>query len=129
MSGRPEVLFPLFGALTKLEGIGPKSAQSLEAAGVTNPRDVLMKLPIGGVDRSRKASIRDIVTPAIATVEVLVGEHHPPSTRGRPYRVFVEDAQTSFQLVFFHARGDYLQRLRQLHRLRAACSVITSARR
>jgi len=111
MSGRPEVLFPLFGALTKLEGIGPKSAQSLEAAGVANPRDVLMTLPIGGIDRSRKASIRDIVAPAIATVEVLVGEHHPPSTRGRPYRVFVEDAQTSFQLVFFHARGDYLQRL------------------
>jgi ATP-dependent DNA helicase RecG len=111
MSGRPEVLFPLFGALTKLEGIGPKSALSLEAAGVANPRDVLMTLPIGGVDRSSKASIRDIVAPAIATVEVLVGEHQPPSTRGRPYRVFVEDAYTSFQLVFFHARGDYLQRL------------------
>jgi ATP-dependent DNA helicase RecG len=111
MSGRPEVLFPLFGALTKLEGIGLKSAQSLEAAGVANPRDVLMSLPIGGVDRSRRASIRDIVAPAIATVEVVVVEHHPPSTRGRPYRVFVEDAHASFQLVFFHARGDYLQRL------------------
>ncbi len=111
MSGRPEVLFPLFAGLTKLDGIGPKSAQVLEAAGVANPRDVLMTLPVSGVDRSRRASIREIVAPAIATVSVLVGDHHPPSTRGRPYRVFVEDAQTSFQLVFFHARGDYLQRL------------------
>ena len=111
MSGRPEVLFPLFGALTKLDGIGPKSAQTLDAAGVEKPLDVLMTLPLSGVDRHRRASIRDVVAPSVATVEVTVGEHHPPKTRGRPYRVHVEDAQTSFQLVFFHARGDYLQRL------------------
>ena len=111
MSGRPEVLFPLFGALTKLDGIGPKSAQILEGAGVEKPLDVLMTLPLSGVDRHRRASIREIVAPSVATVEVMVGEHHPPKTRGRPYRVHVEDAQTSFQLVFFHARGDYLQRL------------------
>ena len=111
MSGRPEVLFPLFGALTKLDGIGPKSAQALEAAGIEKPRDILMTLPHTGVDRSRKSSVLDVVAPAVATVEVLVGEHHPPRTRGRPYRVFVEDASTSFQLVFFHARGNYLQRI------------------
>ncbi len=111
MSGRPEVLFPLFAALTKLDGIGPKSAQSLEQAGVLKPRDILMTLPTAGVDRSRRESVKDIIAPAIATVEVLIGEHHPPRTRGRPYRVSVEDAQTSFQLVFFHARGDYLQKL------------------
>jgi ATP-dependent DNA helicase RecG len=111
MSGRPEVLFPLFGALTKLYGIGPKSAQALEGARVEKPLDLLMTLPLSGVDRHRRASIRDVVAPSVATVEVTVGEHHPPKTRGRPYRVYVEDAQTSFQLVFFHARGDYLQRL------------------
>jgi ATP-dependent DNA helicase RecG len=111
MSGRPEILFPLFGALTKLEGIGPKSAQTLEAIGVGKPLDLLMTLPLSGVDRHRRASIREIVAPSVATVEVTVGEHHPPRTKGRPYRVHVEDAETSFQLVFFHARGDYLQRL------------------
>jgi len=49
MSGRPEVLFPLFGALTKLDGVGPKTAQTLTDAGVRNPRDVLMTLPLSGV--------------------------------------------------------------------------------
>ncbi|WP_342070999.1 ATP-dependent DNA helicase RecG [Yoonia algicola] len=111
MSGRPEVLFPLFAELTKLEGIGPKSAQILEAVGIVKPLDVLMTLPLSGVDRHRRASIKEVVAPNVATVEVTVGEHHPPRTRGRPYRVHVEDAETSFQLVFFHARGDYLQRL------------------
>ncbi|MBT8411631.1 MAG: DEAD/DEAH box helicase, partial [Octadecabacter sp.] len=111
MSGRPEVLFPLFGSLTKLAGIGPKSAQTLDGVGVNKPLDILMTLPLSGVDRHRRASIREVVAPNVATVEVTVGEHHPPRTRGRPYRVHVEDAETSFQLVFFHARGDYLQKV------------------
>ncbi len=111
MSGRPEVLFPLFGALTQLDGIGPKSAQALENAGLRYPRDVLMTLPVSGVDRRRRVSIRDVVAPAVATVEVTVGDHHPPKARGRPYRVHVTDSAMTFQLVFFHAHGDYLQRL------------------
>ncbi|MEJ6401888.1 ATP-dependent DNA helicase RecG [Yoonia sp. 2307UL14-13] len=111
MSGRPEVLFPLFGALTKLDGVGPKTAQILMDAGVEKPRDVLMTLPHAGVDRQRRESIRDVVAPAVATVEVAVGPHYPPRSKGRPYRVHVTDAKTEFQLVFFHARGDYLQKL------------------
>ncbi len=111
MSGRPEILFPLFGALKNLDGVGPKTAQILEQAGIEKPRDMLMTLPHGGVDRHRRASIRDVVPPATATVEVTVGDHYPPRSRGRPYRVQVTDAQTTFQLVFFHAKGDYLQRL------------------
>ncbi|MDP5086195.1 MAG: ATP-dependent DNA helicase RecG [Yoonia sp.] len=111
MSGRPEILFPLFGTLTKLDGIGPKSAQILENASVRTPLDVLFTLPHSGVDRHRRATIRDVVAPSVVTVEVTVGEHYPPKSRGRPYRVQVTDAQTTFQLVFFHARGDFLQKL------------------
>jgi len=108
MSSRPEILFPLFGAITNLDGIGPKTGQLLSEASISRPRDLLMTLPFSGVDRGQKASIRDIVPPAVATVEVTIGEHYPPATRGRPYRIHVTDAQTTFQLVFFHARGDYL---------------------
>ncbi|MDO7630309.1 MAG: ATP-dependent DNA helicase RecG [Loktanella sp.] len=108
MSSRPEILFPLFGAITNLDGIGPKTGQLLSEAGISRPRDLLMTLPFSGVDRGQMASIRDIVPPAVATVEVTIGEHYPPATRGRPYRIHVTDAQTTFQLVFFHARGDYL---------------------
>lgn len=111
MSRRPEVLFPLFGTLTKLDGVGPKSAQTLENVQVAKPLDLLMSLPLSGIDRHRRSSIREVVPPSVATVEVTIGTHHPPRTRGRPYRVQVEDAATSFQLVFFHARGDYLQKI------------------
>jgi ATP-dependent DNA helicase RecG len=109
--GRPEVLWPLFGEITALDGIGPKSAQLLAAIGITRPRDMLFTLPQSGVDRRFRATVRDVVAPATVTVEVLVGLHQPPRTKGRPYRVTVQDAAIAFQIVFFHARGDYLQKL------------------
>jgi ATP-dependent DNA helicase RecG len=108
---RPEILFPLFAGLDTLQGIGEKTAKSLEGLGVTRPRDLLFLLPHSGVDRSRRASIRDVIPPATLTVEVEVGAHFPPRRKSGPTRVMVRDAQTEFALVFFHARGDTLQRL------------------
>lgn len=111
MSTRPEILFPLFGSLTKLDGIGPKTAQNFEGLGVEKPRDLLFTLPYAGIDRQLRSSIRGLVPPATITVEVTVQGHKPNRQKGRPYRVVVSDNEDSFQLVFFHARGDYLQKL------------------
>jgi ATP-dependent DNA helicase RecG len=111
MSTRPEILFPLFADLTKLAGVGPKNAKLLETLGVNKPRDLLFILPHSGINRNIRNSIREISAPDVATVEVEVGLHHPNAIKGRPYRVTVQDAQTSFQLVFFHARADYLRKL------------------
>ena len=110
MSGRPDILWPLFGSLQGLDGIGPKIAQTLEKSGIGKPRDLLMSLPYSGVDRRRRDTIRGVSPPAICTVEVEVGAHHPPASRGRPYRVFVRDAETDFMLVFFNARPDWLRK-------------------
>ncbi|SEM89466.1 ATP-dependent DNA helicase RecG [Gemmobacter aquatilis] len=108
---RPEILFPLFADLETLEGVGPKSAKALAGLGVERPKDLLFLLPHSGVDRARRASLREVVPPVTATVEVVVGSHFPPASRGRPYRIMVKDAALEFQLVFFHARGDYLTKL------------------
>jgi ATP-dependent DNA helicase RecG len=110
MTGRPEVLFPLFAGLDGLPGVGPKTAAALAAGGIETPRDLLFTLPHSGVDRTRRASVRDVAAPATVTVEVTVGRHQPPRTKGRPYRVEVTDASLAFQLVFFHAREDWLKR-------------------
>ena len=108
---RPERLFPLFADLETLDGVGPKVAKSLAGLGVERPKDLLFLLPASGVDRSRKGSVRDVVPPVTLTVEVEVGAHFPPRTKGRPYRVMVRDSGLEFQLVYFHARGDMLQKL------------------
>ncbi|WP_299650973.1 ATP-dependent DNA helicase RecG [uncultured Jannaschia sp.] len=106
MSGRPERLFPLFAGLETLPGIGPKTAKLMANLRVAVPKDLLFTLPTGGIDRSPVASIRDVTLPDVATVPVTVGRHMPPATKGRPYRIEVEDARTTFQVVYFRGSGD-----------------------
>ncbi|MBR9864593.1 MAG: ATP-dependent DNA helicase RecG [Rhodobacteraceae bacterium] len=109
MSRRPEILFPLFADLTVLDGIGPKTAQNYAKIDITRPRDLLFLLPHSLVNRQLQSSILNVEPPAVVTVEVVVGIHTPNAVKGRPYRVTVQDSQTSFQLVFFHARSDWLR--------------------
>ncbi len=108
---RPDYLWPLFAGLETLDGVGPKTAKHYKALGVETPKDLILTLPVGGVDRTRSESIRDVPLPGMATVSVVIGRHRPPASRGRPYRIEVEDAKTSFQLVFFHGKSDYLSRI------------------
>jgi ATP-dependent DNA helicase RecG len=108
---RPERLFPLFADLETLDGVGAKTAKALGGLDVERPKDLLFLLPHSVIDRSRVTSLRDIVPPATLTVEVEVGAHFPPRRKGGPYRVAVRDPGIEFQLVFFHARTDYLQKL------------------
>ncbi len=108
---RPEILYPLYAELETLDGVGPKTAKCFAALAVERPKDLLYLLPASGVDRTRRASVRDVVPPVTLTVEVEVGAHFPPRRKGGPYRVAVRDSLLEFHLVFFHARGDYLQTL------------------
>lgn len=110
MTGRPPILFPLFAGLETLAGVGQKTAQALAQIGVERPRDLLFTLPYSGVDRKLVGSIREVVAPATVTVEVEIGIHVPARRKGGPARVMVRDKAVEFQLVFFHAKGDWLQK-------------------
>ncbi|RBP89215.1 ATP-dependent DNA helicase RecG [Rhodobacter sp. 140A] len=110
MSGRPAVLFPLFAGLETLPGIGAKTAAALAQLDIARPRDVLFALPHSVIDRTPLRTIREAVPPAIVTVEVTIDAHVPARRKGGPSRVLVHDAEAEFALVFFHARGDFLER-------------------
>ncbi len=107
---RPPILFPLFSDLETLEGVGPKTAKNFDQMNIRFPRDLLFTLPHSGIDRRRRTTIKGVTAPTIVTVDVEIGGHAPPHQKGRPYRVTVEDAETTFQLVFFHAREDWLKK-------------------
>ena len=110
MSPRPEILYPLFADLTSLKGIGPKLGKTLTRLDIAKPADLIFTLPVTGVDRRIRASVRDVPLPGVATVEVDIGLHVPPTGRGRPYRIHVRDAATEFLLVYFHPRDDWIRR-------------------
>ena len=111
MSGRPEILFPLFAELETLTGVGPKSVQNLAAIDIARPRDLIFTLPQSGVDRRKRETVQGADLPGVVTVEVVVGNHRAPSRRGGAYRVEATDAATTFQIVFFHARDEYLRKI------------------
>ena len=110
MSGRPEVLFPLFAPLETLSGIGAKTTKHLASIGIEAPADVIFSLPVSGINRRMLPTLLGVIAPTVATVEVSIERHHPARAKGRPYRIDVADAETSFQLVYFHAREDWLRK-------------------
>ncbi|MDJ0822313.1 MAG: ATP-dependent DNA helicase RecG [Paracoccaceae bacterium] len=111
MAGRPEILFPLYGEITALDGIGPKTAQALTQLEIEVPRDLLLTLPHSGIDRALKDSVQGAEFPSVLTVAVQIGQHRSPRSRGGAYRIDADDAKTRFQIVFFHGRSDYLGRV------------------
>jgi len=111
MSTRPEILYPLFAELTSLDGVGPKIAQNFQGLNVERPRDLILTLPHNGIDRRLVDTVQGADFPSVLTLKVKVLSHKPARNKSGAYRVTVEDAKTAFQLVFFHARGDYLSKL------------------
>jgi len=109
---RPEVLFPLFAPITSLPGVGPRTARLIEAAaGGGRIIDLCWHLPASVIDRRFSPPLADAPEGAIVTRTLMVEEHRPSRNRRSPYRVICRDGGTRVDLVFFHARADYLARI------------------
>ncbi len=115
---RPNLLNPLFAALTSLPGVGPKQEKlyaRLLGRGDDIPRvaDLLFHLPSGVIDRRARPKLRDVQPDTVVTVAVTV-DHHKPSPPNRPrapYRIFASDDTGTIILTYFNARRDYLEKL------------------
>lgn len=107
--GRPPALFPLFAGLDSLPGIGPKAAEAFAQMGVTRPRDLVLTLPHAVIRRRPIARLADARAPEMVSVTVKVQRHIPSGGRGRPWRVHCWDGASDLQLVFFHARKDWIE--------------------
>jgi len=117
---RPHILTPLFSSLRDLDGIGPRLQKLLKRLLAPHSLnedariiDLLLHFPVSLVDRRARPTIAEALPGQLATIEVTVAEHKPPPRGQRriPYRVSCSDESGSLELVFFHARSDYLQKL------------------
>jgi ATP-dependent DNA helicase RecG len=117
---RPDILNPLFRPVTSLAGVGPKLGQALRRLLTTTgpdeePRvvDLLFHLPVGIIDRRRQPGIALSPEGAIVTLKVRVDRHQKPPRGNRriPWRVFAHDDTGEIALTFFHAHGDYLEKV------------------
>ena len=108
--GRPEALFPLFAGVETLPGVGPRAAETFAQMGVTRPRDLILTLPHSGIRRRSIARLAEARPPEIVTLTVTVQRYSPVPAKGRPWRVHCSDGASDLQLVFFHARQDWIEK-------------------
>src|SRR4051812_23012535 len=111
---RPDLLNPLFAAVSSLPGVGPKTGKLFDRllADGTPARlvDLIFHLPHSGIDRSKRPRIAEAPRDEIVTLEARVVEHRPPARNSKaPYKVLVEDDTGDVQLVFFLANHQWVE--------------------
>jgi len=108
---RPQVLFPLFAEATTLPGIGPRFGKLLQGLAGPHVADLLWHRPSALIDRRFHPKVVAAPAGVIATLTVTVDAHVKPYHARQPYRVRCRDETGFLHLVFFHVKGDYLERL------------------
>jgi ATP-dependent DNA helicase RecG len=108
---RPASLNPLFAPVTALKGVGPRFGLLFEKLCGPSVADLLWHLPVDVIDRSYRPAVADAIPGRIATITVTVEAHQAPRNPRMPYRVRCRDDSGALFLVFFHVKGDYLERI------------------
>jgi len=108
---RPTILFPLFGSISSLRGIGPRLAPLYKRLCGEHIVDLLWHLPVGVVDRSYSPQLKYAEKDRIVTLTLTVKEHNPPRKRGLPYRIVLADDTSQVVINYFNVKGDYLTKL------------------
>ena len=115
---RPMILDPLFAPLSTLPGIGPRTADlyakliGRENIDDCKVLDLVFHVPHSLIDRRNQPGIALSPEGAIVTIKGFVDRHQPPP-RGNasvPYRVFIHDDTGELALVYFRAKGNWLEK-------------------
>jgi len=116
---RPNILNPLFAPITSLPGIGQRLAKAVEKLAGPLVVDLLWHLPTGLIDRRNQPHLSAAADGSIVTVVVRVERHAKPHNPRAPYKVRCSDPTGFIDLVFFNARGDYLDKTLPVGSMRA----------
>ncbi len=112
---RPEILYPYFTDLANLKGVGKKTRERLVKLCGESIVDLLLHLPRELLSRRRSDDLR----PGVHTVQVQIQQHRPAPRRGMPHVIDTlilcentdhRNHQGRLEVVYFHARGDYLRK-------------------
>jgi ATP-dependent DNA helicase RecG len=104
---RPEILFPLFGPVGSLKGVGARVAPLLERVAGPRVRDLVFLPPQGLVHR-RRTSVRNAVEGEVQTLTVRIEAHTRPSRPGQPWRIRAHDDTGAVILTYFKTFGPQL---------------------
>ncbi|MDI9847681.1 ATP-dependent DNA helicase RecG [Rhodoblastus sp. 17X3] len=125
---RPSLLDPLFASASALPGVGPKTGKLLdrllgEPDRPARTLDLLLHLPLSGIDRRARPKVAEAPIGAVSTIKVRVTEHRPPRGKG-PYRVLTEDETGDLTLIFFRANANWIEKLLPLGETRWVSGLV-----
>tara|TARA_R110002126_G_scaffold13118_1_gene56104 strand:+ start:350509 stop:352629 length:2121 start_codon:yes stop_codon:yes gene_type:complete len=111
VQGRPFILDPLYRSVTALPGVGPRSAKLFERL-CDGERlwDLLCHAPVDVVERTHIENPVEGDSGKVVIVNVNVHEYSIGRKRNMPSRIHCVAGDAQLDLVFFHAREDYLKK-------------------
>jgi ATP-dependent DNA helicase RecG len=99
---RPDILNPLFAALTDLKGVGPQLAKPLARLGLERVVDALFHLPTGLITRKAVARLDAAQAGEQIIVTLTARDYRPGRSPRAPFGVeAVDSAGESVRLVYF----------------------------
>ena len=101
--------------LTKIKGVGKKTAEILKRKKINNLFDLLFRLPQSYTDRSQKLKIKELQIGKISTINVVVKKYNFPRIRNLPNKVICEDETGVIDCVFFNSYEGYIRKILPLN--------------
>jgi ATP-dependent DNA helicase RecG len=120
---RPESLFPLFGPVTSLKGVGERVAPLLERLAGPVIRDVLFLAPQGVIERP-VTTIAELAQGETRTLIVAVQSHQKPGRSGQPWKIRTGDGAGTLNLAYFKGLGPHLEERNPVGALRAVSGKV-----
>jgi len=115
---RPDILNPLFAAVSTVKGIGPQLSK-LMATFFGAPEnqdavllDVLMHMPAGIIDRRQQPGVQFAQPGTISTFLLHIDRHIPPPRNNNrvPYRIEAHDESGEIVISYFAGRASWLEK-------------------
>ena len=101
----------LLSDLTKLKGVGSKTASLLKRKKINTIFDLLWKLPKSYTDRSISSNIKDLKIGDVQTVNIVPYKYNFPRIRNLPNRVLCKDETGALECVFFNSYEGYIRKI------------------
>ena len=116
---RPEALYPLFRGVDTLKGIGARLSNIIGKRIGAYVIDLTRHAPHSLIRRHLRENLAVITDGEVVTLLLTPTRHDKPDRNSRrPARVFCDHDNGTVELVFFHAKGDYLARALPLNQPR-----------
>ena len=111
--------------ISKIKGIGKKTAEIFKRKKIYKIFDLLWRLPQSYVDRSYTSKINELQIGKIQTIKVKVLKYNFPRIKNLPNIIVCEDVTGKIDCVFFNSYEGYIKKILPLNKTVTISGKIT----